>query len=154
MMKNLLKLEEGAQLLACIALLAMNAVPWWAYLLLALGPDIGMLGYLVGPRTGAFTYNLLHHKGMALLLAGVGLASEGLSLMMGTPALGQVFLIASIILYGHSRRQLPAHALGVDRRNEGRAIAHADPASRQLRQLHLEPASPAGTYCGSGCEAQ
>jgi hypothetical protein len=102
MMKNLLKLEEGAQLLACIALLAMNAVPWWAYLLLALGPDIGMLGYLVGPRTGAFTYNLLHHKGMALLLAGVGLASEGLSLMMGTPALGQVFLIASIILYGHS----------------------------------------------------
>ncbi|MBZ0205756.1 MAG: DUF4260 domain-containing protein [Flavobacteriales bacterium] len=101
-MKNLLKLEEGAQLLACIALLAMNAVPWWAYLLLALGPDIGMLGYLVGPRTGAFTYNLLHHKGMALLLAGVGLASEGLSLMMGTPALGQVFLIASIILYGHS----------------------------------------------------
>jgi hypothetical protein len=62
-MKTLLKLEELAQLSACIALMAMSALPWWAYLLLLLGPDIGILGYLVGPRTGAFTYNLLHHKG-------------------------------------------------------------------------------------------
>jgi len=101
-MKNLLKLEEGAQLLACIALLAMNAVPWWAYLLLLLGPDIGMLGYLISPRAGAFTYNLLHHKGVALLLAGLGAGSEGLSLLMGTPAMGHVLLMTSIILYGHS----------------------------------------------------
>ena len=101
-MKKLLKLEELAQLLVCIALLGMNAVPWWAYLLLALGPDIGMLGYLIGTRTGAFTYNLLHHKAFALMVAGLGLASEGLSLLMGTPALGQVLLLASIILYGHS----------------------------------------------------
>ena len=101
-MKHLLKSEELAQLLACIALLALNAVPWWAYLLLALGPDIGMLGYLVGTRTGAITYNLFHHKGVALLVAGCGMASEGLSLMHGTPAMGQVLLMASIILYGHS----------------------------------------------------
>lgn len=101
-MKNLLKLEELAQLLACIALLVMNAVPWWAYLLLALGPDIGMVGYLAGTRTGAFTYNLLHHKGFALFVAGIGLASEGLSLLPGTPAMGQVLLMTSIILYGHS----------------------------------------------------
>ncbi|MBX2982139.1 MAG: DUF4260 domain-containing protein [Flavobacteriales bacterium] len=101
-MKNLLKLEEGAQLLVCIALLAMNAVPWWAYLLLALGPDIGMVGYLIGTRTGAFTYNLLHHKGVAVLVAGLGLASEGLNLMHGTPAMGQVLLLTAVILYGHS----------------------------------------------------
>ena len=101
-MKNLLKLEELALLLVCIAILGMNAVPWWAYLLLALGPDIGMLGYLVSPRTGAFTYNLLHHKAFALLVAGIGLASEGLSLMHGTPAMGQVLLMTSIILFGHS----------------------------------------------------
>lgn len=101
-MKNLLKLEELAQLLGCIALLAMNDVPWWAYLLLALGPDIGMLGYLISPRTGAFTYNLLHHKGMALLVAAVGMGSVALNLMWGTPPFGHSLLMASIILFGHS----------------------------------------------------
>lgn len=101
-MKHLLKLEELAQFLACLALLAMNAMPWWAYLLLAIGPDIGMLGYLVGSRTGAFTYNLLHHKGVALLVAGAGLLGEGLSLMWGWPALGHTLLMASIVLFGHS----------------------------------------------------
>src|SRR5690606_30591260 len=101
-MKHLFKLEELAQCLACLALLAMNAVPWWAYVLLVIGPDISMLGYLVGSRTGAFTYNLLHHKGIALLVAGIGLASEGLSLMWGWPAMGNPLLMASIILYGHS----------------------------------------------------
>ncbi len=101
-MKNLLKLEELAQLLVCTALMAMNGLPWWTYLLLLLGPDIGMLGYLVGPRTGAFTYNLLHHKGIALLVAAVGLGSEGLSLLVGSRALGEVLLMTSIILYGHS----------------------------------------------------
>lgn len=101
-MKTLLKLEELAQLLACIVLLAMNAVPWWVYLLLVLGPDIGMLGYLAGPRVGAFTYNLFHHKGIALLVALAGLASEGLNLLMATPQLGHVLLITSLVLFGHS----------------------------------------------------
>ena len=101
-MKNLLKLEELAQLIICIVVLAMNAMPWWVYLLLALGPDIGMLGYLVGPRMGAFTYNLLHHKGMALLVAIVGMSSVALSMMWGTPPFGHTLLMVSIILYGHS----------------------------------------------------
>lgn len=101
-MRALLKLEELAQLLLCIALLAMNGVPWWVYLLLALGPDIGMLGYLAGPRVGAFTYNLLHHKGIALLVALVAVASEGLNLLAGTPMIGHVLLMAAIVLYGHA----------------------------------------------------
>lgn len=99
-MKNLLKLEELAQLLGCIALLAINAVPWWAYLLLALGPDIGMLGYLAGPRTGAFTYNLFHHKGIALVVAGLGLGSAYFTVPLGISA--HALLICGIILYGHS----------------------------------------------------
>lgn len=101
-MKNLLKLEELAQLLICILVLVLNDMPWWAYLLLALGPDISMLGYLVSPRTGAFTYNLLHHKGIALLVAGAGMASVELSLEFGTPLIGHPLLMAGIILYGHS----------------------------------------------------
>lgn len=90
-MKTLLKVEELAQLGVCIGTLVMHGVPWWAYLLLLLGPDIGMVGYLINPRAGAFTYNLLHHKGLALLVASFG-------------AFGWVpgALVAGLILYGHS----------------------------------------------------
>lgn len=99
-MKSLLRSEELAQLLVCILTLVMHQVPWWAYILVAVGPDIGMAGYLAGPRTGAFTYNLLHHKGIALLLAGISLGSAFLALP-AAPAL-QPLLVAGIILYGHA----------------------------------------------------
>ncbi|MBK9420913.1 MAG: DUF4260 domain-containing protein [Flavobacteriales bacterium] len=98
----MLKLEELAQLLICIVVLVLNDMPWWAYLLLAMGPDISMLGYLAGTRTGAFTYNIFHHKGLALVVAGLGMASVELSLKFGTPLLGHPLIMASIILYGHS----------------------------------------------------
>jgi hypothetical protein len=43
---------------------------WWLFALLFLLPDLGMLGYLRGPKAGAFTYNLTHtHAGPALLAA-------------------------------------------------------------------------------------
>ncbi|MBP8823201.1 MAG: DUF4260 domain-containing protein [Flavobacteriales bacterium] len=99
-MKTLLKTEELAQLLACMATLAAQGVPWWAWLLLLLGPDIGMLGYLIGPRTGAFTYNLLHHKGTALLVAAIGLGSAWYTVPLGVSP--QALLIAGVVLYGHS----------------------------------------------------
>ena len=101
-MKTLLRLEEFAQFLACLLLLVMNAVPWWAYLLLLLGPDIGMLGYLVNTRVGAITYNLFHHKGIALLVAALALGSDLLNLALATPGLGHGLLLTTIILYGHS----------------------------------------------------
>ena len=101
-MKSLLRLEEFAQFLACLLLLVMNAVPWWAYLLLLLGPDIGMLGYLVNTRVGAITYNLFHHKGIALLVAALALGSDLLNLALATPGPGHGLLLTAIILYGHS----------------------------------------------------
>lgn len=101
-MKTLLKLEEAAQFLACLLLLVMNGVPWWTYLVLVLGPDIGMLGYLVNTRVGAITYNLFHHKGIALLLALIALGSDLLNLAMATPQFGHVLLLGAIILFGHS----------------------------------------------------
>jgi hypothetical protein len=33
---------------------------WWLLLLLLLTPDVSMLGYLLNPRVGAATYNLVH----------------------------------------------------------------------------------------------
>ncbi len=90
-MKNLIKLEEAAQLAGSVAALAWLGAPWWAYLLMAIGPDVGMVGYLAGPRTGAITYNLFHHKGLALAVAAVALFTS--------PA---PWLIAAAVLYGHA----------------------------------------------------
>lgn len=101
-MKNLLKLEELAQFLVCLLALIMNDVPWWAYVLLAVGPDIGMLGYLINARAGAVTYNLLHHKGVAVLVAACGFGSEFLNMLSGTSNLAPTLLLAAIILYGHA----------------------------------------------------
>jgi hypothetical protein len=101
-MKTLLKLEELTQFLACLLLLVMNGVPWWAYLLLVLGPDIGMLGYLVNTRVGAVTYNLLHHKGIALLVAAIALGSDFMTLALATPDVSHVLLLTAIILFGHA----------------------------------------------------
>jgi hypothetical protein len=101
-MKTLLKLEELAQFLACLGLLIMNGVPWWAYLLLLLGPDIGMLGYLVNTRVGAVTYNLFHHKGIALLVAATALGSDFMTLALATADMSHVLLLTAIILFGHS----------------------------------------------------
>jgi hypothetical protein len=54
-------------------------------------PDIGMLGYLVNPNVGAMSYNLLHHKGVAILVyfAGYFLVIHELTLF-------------GIVLFGHS----------------------------------------------------
>ena len=41
---------------------------WWWFFVLLLTPDIGMLDYLVGNKVGAYTYNLFHHRGLAILL--------------------------------------------------------------------------------------
>lgn len=90
-MKNLLRLEELAQFLVCLYYLIATDGAWWSYALLLIGPDIGMLGYVVNPGIGAFTYNLLHHKGIAVLFL-----ATGLFLMTGwITAIG-------IILYGHA----------------------------------------------------
>ncbi len=46
---------------------------WMWFGIFFLAPDVGLLGYLVNSRIGAFTYNLFHHKGIAILiyLAGI-----------------------------------------------------------------------------------
>ena len=102
-MRTLLRLEELAQFLICLFALIMNDVPWWAYVLLVIGPDIGMLGYLVSPRLGAITYNLFHHKGVALLVLAAGAGTSYLQFITDSPpSLEMATLLAGIILFGHS----------------------------------------------------
>lgn len=59
--------------------------------MLFLVPDIGMVGYVVGPRVGALTYNLTHHMGLATLIIIIG-ATQALPLVE----------LAGIIMLGHS----------------------------------------------------
>lgn len=90
-MKNLLKLEELALFALAIAAFTILDMDWWWFPLLLLAPDLGMLGYLAGPRVGANTYNSLHHRGLAILvyLLGVYLTNNWLA-------------FAGIILFAHS----------------------------------------------------
>lgn len=90
-MKILLKLEELALLVLGFVLFLKMDVPWWWFFALLLTPDIGMLGYLMDNRVGAFTYNLFHHRGVAVLLYLIGISYIHL------PALE----LAGIIIFSH-----------------------------------------------------
>lgn len=81
-MKNLLKSEELLQFIAAIGLFSTLDYPWWYFPALLFLPDVSMIGYLISPRVGAITYNMGHHKGLAVLVGLVGffLKSPGLEL--------------------------------------------------------------------------
>lgn len=54
-----------------VAYLQLNGHPLWLLPLL-LVPDVSMVGYLGGPRLGAFTYNLVHNLVLALAMLAIG----------------------------------------------------------------------------------
>ncbi len=90
-MKNIIKLEELGMLVISIFALASFELAWWVYLILFLGPDISMLGYLLGNKIGAACYNIFHHKGIALALFLTGFIYHDWLLQ-----------VTGIILFGHS----------------------------------------------------
>ncbi len=73
-MKTTLKLEEAAMTVIAIYFLSIYnlGLSVWVWIFLFFTPDIGMLGYLANAKVGAMTYNIFHHKGIALALAFVG----------------------------------------------------------------------------------
>lgn len=58
---------------------------WWLFVALLLVPDVFMLGYLAGPRSGAVVYNAGHSLVWPVLLVALGLlvAPEGASVARG-----------------------------------------------------------------------
>jgi hypothetical protein len=90
-MKTLIRLEEAAMFALSIYAFSLTDFAWWWFLVLILTPDIGMLGYIVNPGIGAFTYNLLHHKAIGILLfvAGIFMGNAWLEL-------------SGIIVFGHA----------------------------------------------------
>ena len=92
-MKNLLKLEELLMFGLALFLFSKLDYGWGWYALLFLTPDLSMVGYLANPRFGAWTYNLIHHKGLAVALYVLGAL---------LPASGAWLMFAGTILFGHS----------------------------------------------------
>ncbi len=90
-MKTIIKLEEVMMLALGIYLFDQLDFAWWWFVVLLLAPDIGMLGYLFGNKVGAATYNLFHHKGIAILVY-----------LTGTYIALPVLQLAGIILFSHS----------------------------------------------------
>lgn len=92
-MKKILMFEEAAMFAFCLAALYVQPLSfsWWLWPLLFLLPDVSMIGYVINAATGALTYNVLHHKGTAvvILLAGY---------YIGHPYL----ILCGWILLGHS----------------------------------------------------
>lgn len=72
-MKTTLKTEEALMFAASLYLVYVLGFSPGMFALLFLAPDLGMLGYLAGPKTGAFTYNLAHNKAIAIAIFFVGL---------------------------------------------------------------------------------
>lgn len=96
-MKTQLQLEELALFGLAVYLFGLLEFPGWLFAVLFLTPDVSMLGYLHNPRTGAFIYNLVHHKGTAVVLyiTGILLSLAWLQfaglLLLGHSSLDRVF---------------------------------------------------------------
>ena len=90
-MKFILKLEELASLVLGIYLFSTLDFAWWWFLALLLTPDIGMLGYVINSKVGAWSYNIFHHKGIAIsvFFAGIVLQNE-------------IIQLIGIILFSHA----------------------------------------------------
>jgi hypothetical protein len=71
-----LRLEGLAGLVLGVILYGMLGGSWLLLIPALLGPDASAVGYLIRPRVGAFTYNLVHNWALALIVLGVGVALD------------------------------------------------------------------------------
>jgi len=69
-----LRAEGAATFAAGFAGFLFLGLPWWAFALLLIVPDVSMVGYLRGPRAGAILYNVVHDLATGVAVAGLGLA--------------------------------------------------------------------------------
>jgi len=91
MMKTILQLEELGLFLFGIYLFNQLDYDWWWFLVLILAPDFSMIGYLFGNKSGAFLYNIFHHRGIAIVIY-----------LLGIYFPNNMMQLAGIILFAHS----------------------------------------------------
>ncbi|MBF2709329.1 DUF4260 domain-containing protein [Flavobacterium soyangense] len=90
-METTLKIEEFGLFLFGIYLFNQLDYAWWWFLVLILTPDLSMIGYAFGNKSGAFLYNLFHHRAIALVLYLAGIYSSN-----------NLIQLTGIILFAHS----------------------------------------------------
>lgn len=73
---GLLRLEGAAMAAAAVGIYAARSESWGLFALLILAPDLGLLGYLVGPRSGAAAYNLTHNLVLPVAVGAVGAVTD------------------------------------------------------------------------------
>lgn len=79
-MNQLQRMESLSLALLALGAYWVNGASWWLFAILILAPDLSFLGYLKGPRFGAYLYNALHSWIGVVLLATI---SWGLGWSLG-----------------------------------------------------------------------
>lgn len=88
--RTLLRIEGLATLaIALAAYFTLNG-PGWLLVVLALAPDLSMIGYLAGPKRGSLSYNLVHTYTLPLALGGFGFWADS-----------RIALLVALIWTGH-----------------------------------------------------
>jgi hypothetical protein len=88
-----IKIEEAAITAISIYFLSQHnlGISVWLWILLFFSPDISMLGYLISTKFGAFTYNLFHHRAVALAVLLIGFINHS-----------EIFIASGFLLLGHA----------------------------------------------------
>jgi len=68
-----------------------NNFSWVWFGILFLSPDLAMLGYLINTKVGALAYNIMHHKGLAIIICLTGIYFSSPQIQF-----------AGILLFAHS----------------------------------------------------
>jgi len=90
-MKTLIKLEELALVVLSFYLFLDLDYAWWWFPVLFFLPDASMIGYLINKQVGAITYNVVHHKALAVVLYLLGSVTQWPGLQL-----------AGLVMFGHS----------------------------------------------------
>ncbi|MEM8691522.1 MAG: DUF4260 domain-containing protein [Pseudomonadota bacterium] len=68
----MLRVEGAVAAGAAIWAYALFGASWWLFSILIFLPDVGMLGYLMNRRVGAWIYNLTHTYSLPIIIATLG----------------------------------------------------------------------------------
>lgn len=90
-MKSVIKLEEFGLFILGIYFFSLLDYRWWWFLVLILAPDFSMIGYVFGNKIGAISYNVFHHKGIAIIVY-----------LLGVYYQQQEMQLTGVILFSHS----------------------------------------------------
>jgi len=85
--RSWLRLEGLAAFVAGLLLFGVTGGNWLFLIPLILLPDVSAVGYLAGPRVGAFTYNLLHTWAPGFVALGLGIWLASLPMQLAASIL-------------------------------------------------------------------